>query len=103
MESVTLAGRRGTTAPLPALYLGFSEAPAEFGMTQDVDGIIRLSQLSAIMEDVAFLVRKISAIPAEMEVAYQQVRMPDLHEPRDAFERALPRVREILNRNGRPK
>lgn len=161
-----------------ALCLGFSDAPAEFGTTQDVDGIIRLSQLSALMEDdgfweaqeranrileprglyithlfsedqvflrpeweqhlvpvlhpetrwlqlfrphavdliltkmmrgndsqdmedVAFLVSKGGVSRAEMEVAFQQVRMPDLHELRDAFERALPRVREILDRNGR--
>ena len=160
-----------------ALYLGFSDAPAEFGTTQDVDGIIRLSQLSVLMEDhgfweaqeranrilepmglyithlfsedqvflrpeweehlvpvlrpetrwlrlfrphavdliltkmmrgndpqdmedVAFLVRKSGVTLAEMEVAFQQVRMPDLQELRDAFERALPRVRMILNRNG---
>lgn len=161
-----------------ALYLGFPNAPAEFGTTQDVDGIIRLSQLSALieddgfweaqeranrilesrglyithlfsedqvflrpeweqhlvpvpqpetrwlrlfrphavdliltkmmrgndpqdMEDVAFLVRKSGVTLAEMEVAFQQVRIPDLWELRDAFERALPGVREILDRNGR--
>lgn len=160
-----------------ALCLGFSDAPAEFGTTQDVDGIIRLSQLSVLMEDsgfweaqeranrilepkglyithlfsedqvflrpqweehlvpvlrpetrwlrlfrphvvdliltkmmrgndpqdmedVAFLVTKSRVSLAEMEVAFQQVRMPDLHELRDAFKRALPRVREILDRNG---
>ena len=161
-----------------ALYLGFPDVPPEFGTTQDVDGIIRLSQLSALledsgfweaqeranrilepkglyithlfsedqvflrpqweeylvpilqpetrwlrlfrphavdliltkmmrgndsqdMEDVEFLVTKSGVTLAEMEVAFKQVRMPDLHELRDAFERALPRVREILNRNGR--
>jgi hypothetical protein len=52
------------------------------------------------MEDVAFLVRKSGVTLAEMEVAFQQVRMPDLQELRDAFERALPHVRMILNRNG---
>ena len=160
-----------------ALYLGFSDAPAEFGTTQDVDGIIRLSQLSVLMEDhgfweaqeranrflepmglyithlfsedqvflrpeweehlvpvlrpetrclrlfrphamdliltkmmrgndpqdmedVAFLVRKSGVTLAEMEVAFQQVRMPDLQELRDAFERALPPVRAIVERNG---
>lgn len=160
-----------------ALCLGFSDAPMEFGTTQDVDGIIRLSQLPVLMEDngfweaqeranllleplglyithlfsedqvflrpeweqhlvpvlrpetcwlrlfrphavdliltkmmlgndaqdmddVAFLVRKSSVTRAEMEVAFQQVRMPDLHELRDAFKRALPRVREILDRSG---
>jgi len=52
------------------------------------------------MEDVAFLVRKSGVTSAEMEVAFKSVRMPDLHELREAFERALPRVREILERNG---
>jgi hypothetical protein len=37
-----------------ALCLGFSDAPAEFGTTQDVEGIIRLSQLSVLMEDDGF-------------------------------------------------
>jgi hypothetical protein len=159
------------------LYLGFPDAPAEFGTTQDVDGIIRLSQLSVLMEDegfweaqeranrileprglyithlfiedqvflrpeweqhlvpvpqpgtrwlrlfrphavdliltkmmrgndsqdmedVAFLVRKSGVTRVEMEMAFQQVQIPDLQELRDAFERALPRVREILDRNG---
>jgi len=159
-----------------ALYLGFPDAPAEFVTTQNVDGIIRLSQLSALMEDhgfreaqerangileprglyithlfsedqvflrpeweqhlvpvlrpktrwlrlarrhavdliltkmmrgddsqdmedVAFIVGKSGVTLAEMEVAFQQVRMPDLQELRDA----LPRVREILDRNGWPK
>lgn len=36
------------------LYLGFPDAPAEFGTTQDVDGIIRLAQLPALMEDHGF-------------------------------------------------
>lgn len=37
-----------------ALCLGFSDAPVEFGTTQDVDGIIRLSQLPVLMEDNGF-------------------------------------------------
>lgn len=37
-----------------ALYLGFPDAPAEFGTTQDVDGIIRLAQLPVLMEDYGF-------------------------------------------------
>lgn len=159
-----------------ALYLGFPDAPAEFGTTQDVDGIIRLSQLSELMdddgfweaqeranrildprglyithlfsedqvflrpdweqylapifqpktrwlrlfrphavdliltkmmrgndsqdmEDVGFLVRKSGVTRAEMEIAFQQVRMPDIIELRDAFERALPCVRGILDAN----
>ncbi len=53
------------------------------------------------MEDVAFLVRKSGVTPAEMELAFQQVRIPDLRELREAFEKALPGVREILDRNVR--
>jgi hypothetical protein len=37
-----------------ALYLGFADAPAEFGTTQDVDGIIPLAQLPDLMEDHRF-------------------------------------------------
>ena len=160
-----------------ALYLGFADAPEEFGTTQDVDGIIRLSQLPVLMEDhefweaqeranhileprglyithlfcedqvflrpeweqslvpvmhpetrwlrlfrphtvdliltkmmrgndsqdmedVAFLVRKGGITRKEMELAFQEVQMPDLPELRDAFARALPRVREILDQGG---
>lgn len=159
-----------------ALYLGFPDPPLEFGTTQDVDGIIQLSQLTALledhdfwdaqeranrileprglyithlfseeqvflrpdwglylvpvtrpitrwlrlfrphavdliltkmmrgndpqdMEDIAFIVTKAGVTPAEMESAFAQVRMPDLPELRDAFEIALPTVREILSRN----
>ena len=161
-----------------ALYLGFPDAPAEFGTTQDVDGIIRLAQLPVLMEDygfweaqeranrileprglyithlfsedqvflrreweqhlvpilrpetrwlrlfrphavdlvltkmmrgndpqdmedVAFLVRKSGVTSTEMETAFSQVRIPDVRELRDAFERALPRVREVLRGGGR--
>lgn len=160
-----------------ALYLGFADAPEEFGTTQDVDGIIRLSQLPVLMEDhefweaqeranhileprglyithlfcedqvflrpeweqslvpvmrpetrwlrlfrphtvdliltkmmrgndsqdmedVAFLMRKGGITRKEMELAFQEVQMPDLPELRDAFARALPRVREILDQGG---
>jgi len=34
-----------------ALVLGFANAPAEYGNTRDVDGIIPLNQLEAITED----------------------------------------------------
>lgn len=161
-----------------ALYLGFPDAPAEFGTTQDVDGIIRLAQLPALMEDhrfwdaqertnrileprglyithlfcedqvflrpdwelhlvpvtrpvtrwlrlfrphavdliltkmmrgndpqdmadIAFIVRKSGVTLADMETACDEVRMPDLPELRDAFEKALPFVREILCQSGR--
>jgi hypothetical protein len=53
------------------------------------------------MEDVDFLVRKSQVSLAEMEVAFREARIPDLSELRDAFERALPRVREILGRRER--
>ena len=157
-----------------ALCLGFAEPDAAFATTQDVDGIIRLSQLSGLMaddrfwealertnqalepkglyithlfsedqvflrpewekhlvpvnrpqtrwlrllrphvvdliltkmmrgndphdmEDISFLVRQADVSSAEMETAFASVRMPEIQELRDAFERALPVVRGILS------
>jgi hypothetical protein len=48
------------------------------------------------MEDIGFIVANSGVTPAEMETAFQQVRMPDVQELRDAFEKALPIVRRIL-------
>jgi len=156
-----------------ALCLGFGDSSAEFGTTQDVDGIIRLSQLPGLMsddgfwealdrtnlalepkglyithlfsedqvflrpdwedhivsvsrpqtrylklfrphpvdliltkmmrgndpqdmEDIAFLTRQGGVTSEIMETAFASVRIPDVQELRDAFERALPVVREIL-------
>jgi len=53
------------------------------------------------MDDVAFLVRAGNVSAGEVEDALARVRIPDLIELRDAFERALPTVREIANRCGR--
>lgn len=50
------------------------------------------------MEDVAFLVRHDGITPEQMEPAFATVRMPDIQELRDAFDRALPAVRRILER-----
>jgi hypothetical protein len=52
------------------------------------------------MEDVAFLVRHDGITADDMEPAFAHVRMPDIPELREAFERALPRVREILKSRG---
>jgi hypothetical protein len=156
-----------------ALCLGFPDAAAGFGTTQDVDGIVRLSQLPALMEDdgfweaqeranrsleprglyithlfcedqvflrpdweqhlvpivrpetrwlrlfrphavdliltkmmrgndpqdmedVRFIMENSRVTPGEMETAFQQVRMPDVPELRDEFDKALPAVRQIL-------
>jgi len=156
-----------------ALHLGFPTHPGIYGTTQDVDGIIRLSQLSDLMndeafwlaqeranqylepqglyithlfsedqvflrpdwehylvpvdrpptrwlrlfrphaidlvltkmmrgndpqdmEDVAFLARHGGVTAEQMEAAFACVRMPDVRELKDAFERALPVVRKIL-------
>jgi hypothetical protein len=54
------------------------------------------------MEDVAFLVRHDGITPEQMEPAFARVRMPDIQELRDAFDRALPAVREILLRASSP-
>ena len=51
------------------------------------------------MDDVAFLVRHDAITPAELEAAFARVRIPDLLELREAFDRALPVVRAI-GRNG---
>jgi hypothetical protein len=157
-----------------ALCLGFTDPEAGFATTQDVDGIIRLSQLPSLMaddrfwealeranqalepkglyithlfsedqvflrpdwekhlvsvnrpqtrwlrllrphpvdliltkmmrgndpqdmEDISFLVRQGKVTLTEMEIAFTCVRIPDIQELRDAFERALPVVREILS------
>lgn len=50
------------------------------------------------MEDVEFLVRHDAITLQQMEPAFANVRMPDIPELHDAFQRALPRVREILRR-----
>jgi len=52
------------------------------------------------MEDIAFLVRHDGIALVDMEPAFENVRMPDVVELRDAFERALPVVRGILERGG---
>lgn len=51
------------------------------------------------MSDVEFLVQHDQITAELMEPAFQTVRMPDIQELRDAFDRALPVVREILSRN----
>jgi hypothetical protein len=161
-----------------ALCLGFAEPEDSFATTQDVDGIIRLSQLPGLMaddgfwealeranqaldskglyithlfsedqvflrpdwekhlvsvnrpqtrwlrllrphpvdliltkmmrgndpqdmEDISFLVRQGEVTLTEMETAFARVRMPDIQELRDAFERALPEVRKILSKHHR--
>lgn len=157
-----------------ALCLGFSDALPEHHTTQDVDGIIRMSQLEALvndelfwdavdrtnlmlepkglyithlfqadqiflrpdwelhvvpvshpptrflklfrphtidfiltkmmrgadeqdMQDVDFLIRHEGITREQMEPAFRDVRMPDIQELRDAFERALPVVRKLLD------
>ena len=52
------------------------------------------------MEDVAFLVRHDGISADDMEPAFARVRMPDIPELREAFDRALPRVRQILASRG---
>ena len=50
------------------------------------------------MQDVDFLIRHDRITSAQMEPAFANVRMPDIQELRDAFERALPVVRNLLNK-----
>lgn len=51
------------------------------------------------MEDIAFMVRHDGITREEMEPAFANVRMPDVVELHDAFARALPLVRGILDRH----
>lgn len=48
------------------------------------------------MADVDFLIRHDRITPEQMEPAFATVRMPDIQELRDAFDRALPVVRRLL-------
>jgi hypothetical protein len=48
------------------------------------------------MDDISFLVRRDNVSMHELEVAFASVRMPDVPELHDAFDRALPVVRKIL-------
>lgn len=156
-----------------ALCLGYPNAPQEYYTTQDVDGIIRMSQLESLvndesfwdavertnlllepqglyithlfqadqiflrpdweqfvvpvlrpatrhlklfrphaidfiltkmmrgndpqdMQDVEFLIRHDGITSEQMEPAFRDVRMPDIQELHDAFDRALPVVRGLL-------
>lgn len=51
------------------------------------------------MEDIAFMVRHDGITREEMEPAFANVRMPEVVELHDAFARALPLVRGILDRH----
>ena len=51
------------------------------------------------MADVDFLIRHDHITPEQMEPAFATVRMPDIPELRDAFQRALPVVRRLLTAN----
>lgn len=48
------------------------------------------------MEDVAFLIRHDRITHEQIETAIRDAVIPDLQELRDAFERAKPRVREMV-------
>ena len=52
------------------------------------------------MADIAFLVRHDQITLAQIESGFADVVIPDLVELRDAFERAKPRVREIVRKGG---
>lgn len=53
------------------------------------------------MQDVEFLIRHDGITREQMEPAFRDVRMPDIQELRDAFERALPVVRGLLDARAR--
>jgi hypothetical protein len=48
------------------------------------------------MDDISFLVRRDNLSANELEAAFASVRMPDVPELHEAFDRALPVVRKIL-------
>ncbi|MBL9145856.1 MAG: hypothetical protein JNM99_19410 [Verrucomicrobiaceae bacterium] len=50
------------------------------------------------MQDVEFLVRHDHITLADMEPAFANVRMPDIQELHEAFDRALPVVRQIITK-----
>lgn len=52
------------------------------------------------MDDIAFMVRHDGITADQMEPAFASVRIPDVVELHDAFQKALPVVRDILRRGG---
>lgn len=52
------------------------------------------------MADVDFLIRHDGITPGQMEPAFANVRMPDIPELHEAFARALPVVRQLLQKAG---
>jgi len=53
------------------------------------------------MADIRFLMAQESISPLQMDQAINEVRMPDVIELRDAFERAIPTVRAIAEESHR--
>lgn len=51
------------------------------------------------MQDVDFMIRHDGITAEQMEPAFANVRMPDIQELRDAFQRALPVVRALLGKH----
>jgi hypothetical protein len=66
-----------------SLALGFDRVPQEIGATKDVDFLVRHDRITREL----------------MEPAFANVRMPDVVDLHDAFARALPSVRGILDRH----
>ena len=52
------------------------------------------------MTDIAFMLRHDRVTPDRVESAIADALIPDLAELREAFERAKPRVREIVRKAG---
>ena len=55
-----------------------------------------VNSAGANRQDVDFLIRHDHITARQMEPAFASVRMPDIQELRDAFDRALPAVRKLL-------
>jgi hypothetical protein len=52
------------------------------------------------MADIAFLVRDDRVTLSQVESAFAEAVIPDMVELREAFERAKPRVRELVRQGG---
>lgn len=51
------------------------------------------------MEDITFLVQSEPVTTSDIERAFEQVRLPDIQELQEAFEKAKPLVRQIVTQN----
>jgi hypothetical protein len=78
-----------------ALALGYSQSPAHFHNTQDVDGILPLKMARADdddMQDIRFMLRQEPLTQDQLATAFARARVPDVPEIQELFDRARPKV-----------